>query len=42
MEPPPSRTYPASPELIRRHCRNEYATARRFVEERIASFIEHT
>ena len=42
MDPPPERTYPASPERIRRACRAQYARRREHVERRIAAYIRNT
>jgi hypothetical protein len=42
MEPPPERTYPGSPEAIRRRCREDYALPREVVERRIDTFVENT
>jgi hypothetical protein len=41
MDPPPARSYPASPARIRRACRAQYAQRRQHVEKRIASFIRN-
>ena len=42
MEPPPTRIYSASPQLIQTRCRAEYAIKREYVERRINRFIKNT